>query len=50
MHVEKTVLFTVISRYELPELRQAMRESDPKAFVSIADNVHIMGHFEEPSV
>ena len=47
-HDEKTILFTVISRYEQPELRRAMIESDPDAFVSIADNVHIMGRFYEP--
>ena len=47
-HDEKTILFTVISRYEQPELKMAMEESDPHAFVSIADNVHIMGHFYEP--
>lgn len=47
-HDSKTILFTVISRYEQPELRQAMTESDPHAFVSIAENVHIMGHFYEP--
>ena len=47
-HDEKTILFTVISRYEQPELRRAMIESDPAAFVSIADNVHIMGRFYEP--
>lgn len=47
-HDEKTILFTVISRYEQPELRAAMDESDPYAFVSIAENVKIMGHFYEP--
>ena len=47
-HDEKTILFTVISRYEQPELRRAMAESDPHAFVSIAENVHIMGRFYEP--
>ena len=47
-HDEKTILFTVISRYEQPELKMAMEESDPHAFVSIADNVHIMGRFYEP--
>lgn len=47
-HDEKTILFTVISRYEQPELRAAMDESDPYAFVSIAENIKIMGHFYEP--
>lgn len=47
-HEEKTILFTVISRYEQPELRAAMQEGDPYAFVSIAENVKIMGRFYEP--
>lgn len=46
-HDKQTVLITVVTRYELPLLRQAMRESDPKAFVSIADNVQILGRFYE---
>lgn len=47
-HDKKTILFTVVSRYEQYELKKAMQESDPHAFVSIAENVHIMGHFYEP--
>ncbi|WP_281165008.1 YitT family protein [Liquorilactobacillus sicerae] len=47
-HDQKTVLLTVISRYEKPELKAAMKESDPYAFVSISDNVEIMGRFYEP--
>ena len=42
-HEEKTILFTIISRAE-----QAMRHSDPYAFVSITDSVKILGHFYEP--
>lgn len=47
MHDKQTVLLTVVTRYELPILRQAMKSADPKAFVSIADNVQILGHFYE---
>lgn len=47
-HDKKTILFTVVSRYEQYALKKAMEESDPHAFVSIAENVHIMGHFYEP--
>ena len=36
--------------YEMFDLKEAMRESDPKAFVSIAENVHILGRFYEPSM
>ena len=35
-HEKQTVLITVVTRYELPMLRAAMKESDPHAFVSIA--------------
>ncbi|ANK59607.1 MULTISPECIES: YitT family protein [Loigolactobacillus] len=49
-HDEKTILFTVISRYEMHDLEVAMRESDPRAFVSISDSVKILGHFYEPTV
>ncbi len=41
------VLITVVTRYELPLLKQIMREIDPHAFVSIADNVQILGRFYE---
>ena len=47
-HDAKTILFTIISRYEIPDLHEALRESDPKAFVSITENVHTIGHFYEP--
>lgn len=47
-HDDKTILFTVITRYEMPELKAAMAESDPHAFVSISDTVKILGHFYEP--
>ena len=47
-HDEKTILFTVITRYEMDALETAMEESDPKAFVSISDTVKVLGHFYEP--
>ena len=46
-HEKQTVLITVVTRYELPMLRAAMKESDPHAFVSIAENVQILGRFYE---
>ena len=42
---KQTVLLTVVTRYELPILRQAMVPIP--SFVSIADNVQILGHFYE---
>lgn len=44
---KETMLFTVVTRYEMPLLRQAMHESDNEAFVSIAENVQILGNFYE---
>ena len=41
------VLITVVTRYELPLLKQVMREADPPAIVSVADNVQILGRFYE---
>lgn len=46
-HDKQTVLLTVVTRFELPMLRSAMKEADPKAFVSIAENVQILGRFYE---
>lgn len=49
-HEEKTILFTIISRYEMHDLEEAMRASDPYAFVSITESFKILGHFYEPKV
>ncbi|WP_375179270.1 YitT family protein [Enterococcus rotai] len=46
-HDKQTLLLTVVTRYELPSLESAMKESDPSAFVSISDNVKILGRFYE---
>lgn len=48
LHDSKTILFTIISRYEMAELEEALLESDPKAFASISDTVKILGHFYDP--
>ena len=44
-HDRQTVLLTIVTRFELPSLEAAMKESDPNAFVSISDNVKILGRF-----
>ena len=46
-HDKQTVLLTVVTRFELPQLEIAMHCSDPHASVSIADNVQILGRFYE---
>lgn len=49
-HRQKTVLLTVITRFEMNSLEKAMLESDPAAFVSIADNIKILGNFYDPGM
>lgn len=46
-HDKQTLLLTVVTRFEMPALEVAMKESDPSAFVSISDNVKILGRFYE---
>lgn len=46
-HQEKTVLITVITRAEYNEFKHIMKKVDPTAFVSISENVHILGRFVE---
>lgn len=44
-HEKKAVLLTIITREEYNDFKHFMRKTDPKAFVSIAENVHVMGRF-----
>ncbi|MGU7971916.1 YitT family protein [Streptococcus suis] len=46
-HEQKTVLITIITRAEFSEFKQIMKKADPQAFVSVADNVNIIGRFVE---
>lgn len=46
-HEQKTVLITIITRAEFNEFKQIMKKVDPSAFVSVADNVNIIGRFVE---
>lgn len=44
-HEKKAVLLAIITREEYADFKHYMRKADPKAFVSIAENVHILGRF-----
>lgn len=44
-HHESDMLMTVTTRYELPDLRKLIRETDPKAFVNIVETVGVLGQF-----
>ncbi|MCU9533814.1 YitT family protein [Streptococcus sp. CSL10205-OR2] len=46
-HEKKSVLITIISRAEYNEFRTIMQKTDPTAFVSVSENVHIIGRFTE---
>ncbi|ANZ58129.1 hypothetical protein BGL34_01640 [Fructilactobacillus lindneri] len=46
-HQKKTILFTVISRYEKNEMDLALQESDPHAFAVAVDVDEVFGHFYE---
>lgn len=46
-HQQKAILITVITRAEFNEFKHIMKKVDPTAFVSISENVHILGRFVE---
>lgn len=47
---DRSVLLTVVTQYELPELREAIKEADPKAFYSAWKVEHTGGRFYEPDL
>ena len=38
---------TVTTKYELDEIKQIIKDTDPKAFVNIVETVGIMGSFRK---
>lgn len=42
---ESHVLCVLLSKYELPQLRQIVRYYDPDAFIVLNENVHVQGNF-----
>lgn len=46
-HEKKAVLITIITRAEFNDFKYHMRKADPTAFVSVAENVQIIGRFVE---
>ncbi|WP_410769676.1 YitT family protein [Fontibacillus sp. BL9] len=44
-HKEKDMLMTVTTRYELTELKDIIKSTDPAAFVNIVETVGVMGSF-----
>jgi len=46
-HIEKDMLMTVTTRYELAEMTKIIKEIDPKAFVNIVETVGVIGEFRK---
>jgi uncharacterized membrane-anchored protein YitT (DUF2179 family) len=46
---QRNVLILVISRYELNEVKNLIKEVDPCAFVNITETIEVMGLFHRPS-
>jgi uncharacterized membrane-anchored protein YitT (DUF2179 family) len=46
---QRNVMITVISRYELNEVKNLITEVDPVAFVNITETIEVMGLFHRPS-
>lgn len=44
-NVENDMLMTVVTRYELAELRKIIQETDPEAFVNIVETAGVIGSF-----
>jgi uncharacterized membrane-anchored protein YitT (DUF2179 family) len=44
-HKEKDMLMTVTTMYELAELREIIKQTDPLAFVNIVETLGVMGSF-----
>ncbi|WP_131923779.1 YitT family protein [Hazenella coriacea] len=44
---KRKLLFMIISRYELTEVKSLIKEADSKAFVNITETVEVLGHFRK---
>ncbi|MEH7106709.1 YitT family protein [Bacillus sp. JJ1764] len=47
---KRDILITVISRYELNEVKQLITEIDTTAFVNITETIEVMGLFHRPNL
>ena len=49
-HTEKTVLITIIDRYDMYDIRQIITQADPYAFVSVSEVEKVYGRFKEQEI
>jgi uncharacterized membrane-anchored protein YitT (DUF2179 family) len=45
---KRKILFMIISRYELADVKKVIREADPHVFINITKTVEIVGYFRKP--
>jgi uncharacterized membrane-anchored protein YitT (DUF2179 family) len=45
--IEKDMIMTVTTRYELNEVKEIIKEVDPEAFVNISQTMEVMGQFRK---
>lgn len=49
-HTEKTVLITIIDRYDLYDIRGIVKKADPYAFMSVSEVEKVYGRFKEQEI
>ncbi|KRL90586.1 YitT family protein [Lactobacillus kalixensis] len=49
-HTEKTVLITIIDRYDMYDIRQIVANADPYAFMSVSEVEKVYGRFKEQEI
>ena len=49
-HTEKTVLITIIDRYDMYDIRQIIEHADPYAFVSVSEVEKVYGRFKKQEI
>lgn len=49
-HTEKTVLITIIDRYDMYDIRQIIEHADTYAFVSVSEVEKVYGRFKEQEI
>lgn len=49
-HIEKTVLITIIDRYDMYDIRQIVQGADPYAFMSVSEVEKVYGRFKEQEI
>ena len=49
-HTEKTVLITIIDRYDMYDIRQIVTKADPYAFMSVCEVEKVYGRFKEQEI